>query len=107
MKSVKPPKYARENARKALKCLDSGSDAMLRVGRLRARQLAAGRPLGEVSLRKISQFKRHQKNAEYSGDICKDDGSVAWLGWGYGYKDGMPNPRFSEWAKRKLKKIKG
>jgi len=103
---VKPPKYAIENAQKALDCLDKGSDAMLRVGRLRARQLANNRELGKTSLNKIYRFKRHKQNAEYKGDICKDNGAVAWLGWGLGYKNGKPNDRFSMWAKRKLRKLK-
>lgn len=101
---VKPPKYAIENAKKAIECLDKGSNAMLRVGRLRARQLANNRELGEVSLGKIYRFKRHIKNAEYKGDICKDNGAVAWLGWGLGYKNGQPTDRFSIWAKQKLRK---
>jgi len=103
---VKPPKYARENAKKALDCLDKGSNAMLRVGRMRARQLANNRELGKVSLGKIYRFKRHKQNAEYKGDICKDNGAVAWLGWGLGYKKGKPNDRFSIWAKRKLEVVK-
>jgi len=105
MKTFKPPKYAQENAKKALECLDKGSPAMLRVGRLRARQLAKGEPLGKTSLKKIARFKRHKTNAEFEGPVCKDRGAVAWLGWGYGFKDNKPNDRFSDWAKRKLDKI--
>ena len=99
---VKPPKYAIENAKKALECLDKGSTAMLRVGRRRAGQLANNRELGKTSLSKIYKFKRHIKNAEYKGNICKDNGAVAWLGWGLGYKNKKPNDRFSKWAKNQI-----
>lgn len=96
------PRYAKENAQKALGCISRGSDAMMRTGKLRANQLSNGQQLGKTSLTKMSQFKRHQKNAEYSGDICKDRGAVAWLGWGNGYKDGKPVPNASHWAKKQL-----
>ena len=103
---VKPPKYAQENAKKALECIRQGSKAMMRTGRLRAAQLSSGRDLGPVSLRKISQFKRHIKNAEYSDNPCEDDGYVSWTGWGLGYKNGKPDPRFSDWAAEQYKKVK-
>lgn len=45
-----PPKFMQENARKALEAIEEGeSDAMLRVGRIRARQLAEGKALSPGS----------------------------------------------------------
>lgn len=103
---VKPPKYAQQNARKALECLKKGSEAMTKVGRARARQLASGKDLSKKDLKDIKSFKRHKKNARYSGEICKDKGAVAWLGWGYGFKNGNPNTSFAQWADRKLKDMR-
>jgi len=99
---VKPPDFAVKNAKKALKCLEKGSEAMTQVGRNRARQLANRRDLCKKDLADIASFKRHMNNAKFSGDICKDRGAVAWLGWGNGFKNGKPVASMSEWAKRKL-----
>jgi len=98
-----PPKYAARNARNALECIDKGSQAMTSKGMSRARQLAAGKPLNKKDLKDINSFRRHRQNAMYQGDICKDRGAVAWLGWGYGFKDKTPSERFGNWARRKLK----
>jgi len=103
-KSYKPPKYAQKNAQKALNCLREGSDAMTKVGRNRAKQIASGSRLSKKDLKDISSFKRHKKNAEYSGKLCDDKGAVAWLGWGYGFKKGKPSIRFRKWTQRKLNK---
>lgn len=97
-----PPKYAQKNARKALACLEKGSKAMTSVGRARARQLASGSPLSKKDLKDIKSFKRHKDNARYKGEICRDRGAVAWMGWGYGFKKGKPSERFGRWAKREL-----
>jgi len=100
---IKPPKYAASNAKKALACIKKGSKAMTSIGKTRARQLAARKPLSNKDLKDISQFKRHQKNATYKGDFCKDKGAVAWLGWGNSLRKGKGIADFSRWAKRKLK----
>jgi len=100
-----PPKYVQENAKKAIKCLDKGSTAMLRVGRRRATQLASGKPVGEVTLKKMNAFRRHKKNASYEGNICDDNGAVAWLGWGASVSKGKGKTDGLDWAKRMLKKI--
>lgn len=65
-------------------------------------QLINQENLSEISLKKMHQFRRHKKNAEYQGDICKDNGAVAWLGWGNGYKNGKPIANASNWAKKQL-----
>lgn len=100
---VKPPKYAAKNARKALECLDKGSDAMTKTGRKRAKQLADREKLDKEDLKDIKSFVRHKKNARYKGNICDDKGAVAWLGWGYGFNGKKPNTRFRDWAERKLR----
>lgn len=102
MNKVNPPKYAIENAKRALKCLKQGSKAMTSVGRNRAKQLANNKTLSMEDLKAINSFRRHKKNARYKGDVCKDKGAVAWLGWGLGYKNKKPNERFSDWARREL-----
>lgn len=102
-----PPKYIQNNAKRALKYLDEGSDAMLRVGRLRARQLAKGEPVGKVTLEKMHRFRRHQTNASYTGHPRDDNGAVAWLGWGASLKRGKGVPDAFDWAKRQLRKIEG
>jgi len=103
MKTFIPPKYAQRNAQKALDCLDKGSKAMTKTGRNRAKQLALGKPLNKKDLQSISSFERHYKNAFYKGDICKDRGAVAWLGWGLGYNEKRePSLRFDNWVERKL-----
>ena len=100
-----PPKYVRENARKALEAIEDGSDAMLRVGRVRARQLASGKPLSRKTLQRISNFRRHQSNASYEGDWKDDDGAVAWLGWGNSIRKGKGIPDASDWARRELERL--
>jgi len=105
-KKVRPPKYARKNARKALKCLDKGSEAMTSAGRKRARELSKGEPLNLKDLKEIDSFRRHKKNARFEKKICKDKGAVAWLGWGAGFDNGKPDDRFMDWAKRKKKKLR-
>jgi len=97
------PEFARQNALKAKKCLDKGYSAMLRTGKKRMNQLINRSNLGKVSLTKMHQFRRHKKNAEYKGDICKDRGAIAWLGWGNGYKNGKPIANASDWAKKQLR----
>ncbi|MFP4019679.1 MAG: hypothetical protein ACLFUH_10560 [Bacteroidales bacterium] len=99
----KPPKYAQKNAKKALECLKEGSDAMTKVGKKRAKQIAKGEMLSQEDLKDISSFRRHKKNARYSGDICEDKGAVSWLGWGYGFDKRKPETKFGEWAESKWK----
>lgn len=101
---VIPPKYIQENAKKALKCLDNGSNAMLRVGRLRAIQLSKGIPVGEITLKKMNAFRRHESNASYEGNYCNDNGAVAWLGWGGSVSKGKGKLDAFDWAKKQLKK---
>lgn len=101
---MKPPKYAQKNAKKALECIVKGSKAMTGKGRERAKQLASRDSLTIGDLKSIHSFRRHKKNAKYKGDICKDRGAVAWLGWGYGFDDTKPTERFGDWAEKKLKK---
>lgn len=98
-----PPKFAQKNAQKALACLAKGSDAMTPVGRKRARELAQGKPLTIQDLKEINSFRRHKNNAKFTGDLCKDKGAVAWLGWGNGFMKNTPIASASNWAKRKYK----
>lgn len=98
---VKPPKYAIRNANKAVECINQGSKAMTEVGLSRMYQLAKGENLTMKDLIEINKFRRHKKNAEYKGNICKDRGAIAWIGWGFGYRRGKPDERFGNWARRK------
>ena len=77
-----PPKEAQISAEKALTCLNKGSNAMMSIGRARAKQLASGKPVSIVTVRKMARFNRHRKNKSYIGNPCEDNGYVAWEGWG-------------------------
>lgn len=102
---VKPPKYAVENAKDAIKCFNEGYTAMTKVGIKRMKQLANNQDLSKEDLMKIYKFKRHIHNAKYKDKKCKDKGYIAWKGWGFGYKNRKPNDRFAKWAKKELEKI--
>ena len=77
-----PPKKAQQNAIEARKCIENGSNAMLRTGRYRSAQLASGTPISYGVVKRMSQFARHRKNKYYTGEPCNDRGYVAWQGWG-------------------------
>jgi len=97
MKKV-PPKFASENAKKALNCIKQGSKAMTSVGRRRMNQLINREPLSKKDLMDIHKFRRHKENSKFKGDYCKDRGAVAWLGWG----NSLGKEDFSNWAKEEL-----
>lgn len=98
-----PPLFMQKNAKKALNCIEEGSTAMTSKGRQRARDLALGKPLSVEDLKEINSFRRHKSNAKFTGDICKDNGAVAWLGWGNGFLKNKPISSASDWAKNKYK----
>jgi len=84
-----PPKAAQEAAKKVLKWRDEHGDevkAMTKTGWTRARMLAKGGALSPDIVRRMYNFKRHKKNSkiapEHEGEPWKDNGYVAWLGWG-------------------------
>lgn len=84
-----PPESAQNNAKKVLQWKkDHGNEvkAMTSVGWTRARQLASGKPLSLETIKRMAQFRRHQKNAKvdpkFKNEPWKDNGYVAWLGWG-------------------------
>lgn len=97
---MKPPKFMQKNAKKALKCIKEGSGAMTKTGRQRAKQLAKGEDLTIGDLKDINSFRRHKNNAKYEGNVCKDKGAVAWLGWGNSLRKGKGMPDGSDWAKK-------
>ena len=84
-----PPKQAQENARKVLRwkqMYPNEVKAMTRVGWARAHQLAKGVPLSLDIVKRMAQFARHEKNKtinpQYRSRPWRDNGYVAWLGWG-------------------------
>ena len=84
-----PPKSAQDAAKKVLEWKEkykSEVKGMTETGWRRARQIAAGKPLALETIKKISQFTRHEKNKtikkEFKSTPWKDNGYVAWLGWG-------------------------
>ena len=101
-----PPKYAQKNAKKAKECIKQGSKAMTSAGKKRMNGLIQRKPLNLKDLQQIDSFSRHKDNAKYEGDICKDKGAVAWLGWGYGFDNGKPSLKFKKWIKRKKEELK-
>lgn len=96
-----PPESAQNNAKKVLRWKEEHGDevtAMTETGWRRARQLADGDSLSIETVRAMSQFARHEDNSEidskYEGEPWKDNGYVAWLGWG--------GDSGIEWAQRKV-----
>lgn len=87
--SLTPPESAQSAAKRALAWRDKYGDevkAMTPVGWIRARQLASGKPLSMDIVKRMAQFNRHRKNADvnpkYKDEPWRDNGYVAWLGWG-------------------------
>lgn len=83
------PQSATNNAKKVLQWKDKyGSEVkgMTSVGWTRARQLASRQALSYATIARMAAFNRHRKNAEvaeeYKDTPWKDNGYVAWLGWG-------------------------
>lgn len=84
-----PPKSAQNNAKKVLKWRDEHGEevkGMTQTGWIRANQLASGKPLSIETIKRMASFKRHEKNADvdpkFKDEPWKDNGLVAWLGWG-------------------------
>lgn len=99
----KAPLKARQNAALALKwksMYPKEVTAMTPVGWARARQLANNRPLSLNTVKRMAAFIRHKNNAKinpkYRNTPWKDNGYVAWLGWGG--TEGI------NWARREVKK---
>lgn len=87
--SLTPPESAKNAAKRALEWRDKYGGqvkAMTPVGWTRARQLASGKPLSMDTVKRMAQFNRHRKNADvnpkYKNEPWRDNGYVAWLGWG-------------------------
>jgi hypothetical protein len=88
-KTYSPPSGAKSAAKKALKWKEDHGDevkAMTRTGWTRANQLASGENLSYDTVKRMAAFARHKKNAkvapEHKNEPWKDNGYVAWLGWG-------------------------
>jgi len=84
-----PPAGAVAAAKKAIKWREDHGDevkAMTRTGWVRARQLANGDKISYDILKRMAGFNRHRKNSkpkpEYKDTPWKQNGIVAWLGWG-------------------------
>jgi hypothetical protein len=93
------PKAASENAKIALKWAEENGwgSCGTGVGKARANQLSKGEPLTESTISRMAGFARHRQNSQRElGDGC---GRLMWLAWGG--DEGI------EWAKRKLKQIRG
>lgn len=87
--TFKPPAGAAAAAKKALDWKEKYGDevtAMTRVGWTRANQLAKRENLSYETVKRMAAFSRHKKNSTISPDKkdtpWKDNGHVAWLGWG-------------------------
>ena len=87
--TYKPPAGAASAAKKALRWKEEHGDevkAMTRVGWTRANQLANRENLSLETVKRMAAFARHKKNSavdpKYKDTPWKDNGYVAWLGWG-------------------------
>lgn len=103
----RPPAGAQNAAEKALEWREKHGDevkGMTATGWTRANQLAKRELLSLETVRRMAAFERHRKNSEvapeHKEEPWKDNGYVAWLGWG-----GDPGiawaKRASEWAKER------
>jgi len=91
------PNAASENAKIALRWAEENGwgDCGTPVGKKRANDLAAGRPLSRETIARMAAFERHRQNSQKElGDGC---GRLMWLAWGG--DEGI------EWAQRKLEQI--
>jgi HK97 family phage prohead protease len=98
------PEAATNNAKKVLHWKEEYGDevkGMTSVGWARANQLANKERLSRDTIAKMAAFERHRKNAEVAPEFrdtpWRDNGHVAWLGWG--------GSAGIEWAQRKLNQI--
>jgi len=98
------PESAKNNAKKVLRWRDKYGDevkGMSRTGWIRANQLAKGENISRDTIARMSAFQRHKKNSavdpKFKSTPWKDNGYVAWLGWG--------GTSGINWASRKLKSI--
>lgn len=92
------PAAATENAKIALRWVEENGwgGCGTPVGKKRANDLSAGRPLSEETIARMAAFERHRQNSQKElGDGC---GRLMWLCWGG--DEGI------EWASRKLKQIR-
>jgi hypothetical protein len=91
------PKQASENAKIALRWAEENGwgECGTPVGKKRANDLAAGRPLSRETIARMAAFERHRQNSQKElGDGC---GRLMWLAWG--------GDAGIEWAQRKLEQI--
>jgi HK97 family phage prohead protease len=98
------PESATNNAKKVLRWREEYGDevkGMTNIGWIRANQLAKKERISRDTIAKMASFARHRKNAEVAPEFkdtpWKDNGHVAWLGWG--------GTSGIEWAIRKLDQI--
>ena len=98
------PEAATNNAKRVLKWREEYGDevrGMTSVGWKRANQLANKERLSRETIAKMAAFERHRQNAEVAPEFkdtpWRDNGHVAWLGWG--------GSAGIEWAQRKLNQI--
>ena len=84
-----PPAGAVSAAKRAIAFKDKHGDevkAMMPVGWRRASQLASGSKVSLDIVKRMAAFNRHRKNSainpKYKDTPWKDNGYVAWLGWG-------------------------
>ena len=85
----KVPSGAKGNAKQVLKWKEEHGDevkGMTKTGWARARQLANNTYIDRETVGRMAAFARHEKNSKidpkHKNEPWKDNGYVAWLGWG-------------------------
>jgi phage-related protein (TIGR01555 family) len=105
-RSYRPPQAVRKAAAKALEVRRSkpaSQRGMTPVGLARARDLAAGRPISEETIRRmVAYFARHEIDKKGSTWPDYGKGRQAWLGWG-----GDPGRAWAEKVLREIEQAKG
>ena len=91
------PEYIKEAAQRAIDLNEKvGNKCMEQTGKVRAQQLAQGKPISEETIKRMFSFLSRAETY-YKPEDPEACGTIAYLGWG--------GPGAREWAERKLKQI--
>lgn len=91
------PEYIKEAAQRAIDLNEKvNNKCMEQTGKVRAQQLAQGKPISEETIKRMFSFLSRAETY-YDPSDTEACGTIAYLGWG--------GPGAREWAERKLKQL--